>query len=323
MAFVDELKIFLEAGRGGDGVVRWRHEKYKEFAGPSGGNGGWGGNVVIKAVRDISRLARYAHFTELSAGAGGHGEENSKTGRNGDDLVLELPIGSVIKNIETGDVWELIKEGDSFQILKGGKGGLGNEHFKGSRNTTPTENTEGKIGLSGHFRIELRLIADVGLIGFPNAGKSTLLNELTNAKSKIAPYQFTTLEPHLGDFHGYILADIPGLIEGASEGRGLGHKFLRHIKRTKILLHCISLEEGDFTERHKTVRKELEGYDTELVEKKEIIVLTKTDTVSDKDLEKAKKESKKLNSEVLQVSVLDDSSIKVLREHLLSVLSEE
>ena len=213
-----------------------------------------------------------------------------------------------------------MKTGKSIKILNGGKGGLGNEYFKSATHQSPENQTDGKRGEEAEFDIELELVADAGLIGLPNAGKSSLINVLTNSKSKIGAYQFTTLEPYLGDMHGYILADIPGLIEGASEGRGLGHKFLRHIKRTKILLHCLSLENEDVVKAYKMIRNELKEYSEDLAEKKEVVILTKTDMIDEKTLDKAVKKISKLNKDVLSVTVLDDDSIKKLKDNLIKIL---
>ena len=319
MAFIDELKIHISAGRGGDGVVRWRHEKSVDMAGPAGGNGGKGGDVYLRAIRDISILARYKNTKEFVAEKGEAGMKKSMHGKNGADLVIDLPIGSVVTNLETREVFNLIEDEKLVKILNGGKGGLGNEYFKNAVNRTPEEQTDGKNPEQADFYIELELVADAGLIGLPNAGKSSLINVLTNSKSKIGAYQFTTLEPSLGDMHGYILADIPGLIEGASEGKGLGHKFLRHIKRTKTLLHCLSLENEDLVKAYKVIRNELKEYSEELTDKKEIVILTKTDLVDEKTLEKAIKKVSKLNSNVLSVTVLDDKSIKSLRDNLIKI----
>jgi len=323
MAFIDELKIKIKAGQGGNGVVRWLHEKDKEYSGPSGGNGGKGGDVYIKGVRDIGILAKYKNTKELVAERGQDGMKDSMHGKNGKDLVIELPLGSVVKNAETREVFNLLKDEETIKILNGGRGGLGNEYFKSSRNITPEQFTVGKSAEEAMFSIEVELVADAGLIGLPNAGKSSILNELTNAKSKVGAYQFTTLEPALGDMYGFILADIPGLIEGASEGRGLGDKFLRHIKRTKVLLHCISLETEDITSAYKVIRQELEAYSTELAEKDEIIILTKTDLVDEKTLKLRIKEAKKLNKSVLTVTVYDDASIKELKDSLIKILRKE
>jgi len=320
MAFIDELKIHISAGRGGDGVVRWRHEKSVDRAGPAGGNGGKGGDVYLRAIRDISILARYKNTKEFVAEKGEAGMKKSMHGKNGADLIIDLPIGSVVTNLETREVFNLIEDEKLVKILNGGKGGLGNEYFKNAVNRTPEEQTDGKNPEQADFYIELELVADAGLIGLPNAGKSSLINVLTNSKSKIGAYQFTTLEPSLGDMHGYILADIPGLIEGASEGKGLGHKFLRHIKRTKTLLHCLSLENEDLVKAYKVIRNELKEYSEELTDKKEIVILTKTDLMDEKTLEKAIKKVSKLNPNVLSATVLDDNSVKKLKDNLVKIL---
>ncbi|MFA6095656.1 MAG: GTPase, partial [Candidatus Paceibacterota bacterium] len=227
MAFVDEVTFHARAGRGGSGVVRWLHEKGKEYMGPAGGNGGKGGDVYVEAVRDIGILHGYRNIKLFEAEKGGDGGKKSMDGKTGEDLVLKLPVGSVVTNLDTLQSFDLLKEGERVLVLKGGRYGLGNEHFKGSTNQRPEMTTEGRVGEEADFHIELRLVVDAGFVGFPNAGKSSLLNALTNAKAKVAAYQFTTLEPNLGDLYGFILADIPGLIEGASEGKGLGDKFLR------------------------------------------------------------------------------------------------
>jgi GTP-binding protein len=247
----------------------------------------------------------------------------SKHGRKGEDLVIDLPIGSIITNLTTGTKIELLKDGEVISLLKGGHGGFGNEHFKGSTNQRPKESTPGKEGEQAQFSIELELVVDAGLIGLPNAGKSSLLNVLTNAEAKVGNYQFTTLEPNLGAFHEYVLADIPGLIEGASQGKGLGYKFLRHIRRTKILFHCISLENEDLLEVYKTIRTELENFDEELTKKKEVIILTKTDMVDEEILAKKKKKLAKLQVPILGVSILDDDSLAKLKKELSKILLKE
>lgn len=320
MAFIDELKIHIAAGKGGNGVVRWRHEKGIDKAGPAGGNGGKGGDVYVRAIRDIGILARYKNTKEFHAENGQDGMKKSMHGRNGNDLIIDFPIGCIIKNLETREVFNLIEDGKVIKILNGGKGGLGNEYFKSSVNRKPEIQTEGKRGEEADFDIELELVADAGLIGLPNAGKSSLINVLTHSKSKIGEYQFTTLEPSLGDMYGYIIADIPGLIEGASVGKGLGHKFLRHIKRTKILFHCLSLENEDLVKAYKVIRNELKEYNPELAEKKEVVIITKTDLVDKKTLEKVVKKVSKLNPLVLSVTTLDDDSVKKLKDDLIKIL---
>lgn len=320
MAFVDEVQFHARAGRGGSGVVRWLHEKGKEYMGPAGGNGGKGGDVYVEAVRDIGILAGYRNAKDFEAEDGKNGDKKGMEGRAGRDLVIKLPIGSVVYNMDTMQSFELLKDGDRVLILKGGRYGLGNEHFKASTNQRPEQFTEGRFGEEADFKVVLKLIVDAGLVGFPNAGKSSLLNAITNAKSKVASYQFTTLEPHLGDLYGFIIADIPGLIEGASEGRGLGDKFLRHISRTKMVLHCISLENEDIAGAHRVIRRELENYSDDLANKREVIILTKTDLVDLDTLNKKIAEAKKLSDIVLTVSVINDDEVKRFKDDLVKIL---
>ena len=322
MAFVDELKIHIRAGRGGDGVVRWLHEKGKEFMGPAGGNGGRGGNVSVQAVSDLNILSHYRHKKEFKAEDGGSGMSKSMHGKDGEDLVISVPIGSVITNLDNGKKVSLSEKGAAATLLFGGRGGLGNEHFKASTNVRPQESTLGKPGEEGEFMIEVELVVSAGLVGLPNAGKSSLLNALTNAEARVGEYHFTTLEPNLGALYEFILADIPGLIGGASEGKGLGHKFLRHVKRTKILFHCISLE-GDVMNAYETIRKEIELFDPELAKRKEVVILTKTDLASKDILEQARKSLSTKNPTIFDVSVYDDKSIEKLEKEILGILRTE
>ena len=353
MAFIDELTISAEAGRGGNGVVRWRQEKFVPKGGPAGGDGGRGGNFFVQAVRDIHILSKYKAKKAFSAGKGEDGGKKSLHGKNGEDFTLKLPLGSIITNLETDQRWELLNEGEQIMILRGGYGGFGNEHFKSSVNTTPQESREGQEGEKGNFKIELQIFADIGLIGLPNAGKSSLLNALTNADAKVGDYEFTTLDPNLGDFYGYTIADIPGLIEGANTGKGLGVKFLRHIKRTKMLAHLVSFEnffienEGTSPVRSKTskksvssngmmkvykqIRKELEKYDKNLglkedglATKDEIIVLTKSDVIEDiKIVNKKVAEFKKLGNKVFVLSLYDDKSVKTFQDALMKIFKKK
>ncbi len=315
MSLVDYVEINLSAGKGGDGVVRWRREKHIPKGGPAGGDGGRGGSVYISGVKNNAALQQYAGKSEMKAGNGEHGGSKSLYGEKGEDLVIVVPFGTQVTNIDTGESWDIVND-EKIKILQGGQGGLGNIHFKSSTNQAPQQQTNGKPGGSGRFSFELRLIADAGLIGLPSAGKSSLLNFLTGARSKTAEYHFTTLEPHLGNLYGYTLADIPGLINGASTGKGLGHKFLRHITRTKMLLHCISLESEDPESDYQIIRNELQNYSPELGDKPEQIIFTKADMVDEEKINKMKSKF----PDAWVVSVLDNKLLKSLQDKLIAKL---
>lgn len=320
MALIDELEVYIKAGKGGDGVVRFLHERGKEYGGPSGGNGGKGGDVYIRAVNDIGILYHYKNKKEFLAQNGEDGFRDNCHGKNGKDLIIDLPVGSILTNLTTRETFSLEKFGQVELILKGGRGGLGNTFFKGSTNQTPEESTPGVLGEDAKFKLELEMFADIGLVGLPNAGKSSFLNAFTNAAAKVGGYEFTTLEPNLGAFFEFVIADIPGLIEGASDGKGLGHKFLRHIKRTKMIAHLISAENEDVVKTYEIIRGELEAFDEGLSQKPEVVILTKIDTVSSAEVLKKQKALQKKNKNVWTLTLLDDGSIKACRDDLVKLL---
>lgn len=324
MALIDQVTLHAQAGRGGDGVVRWLHMKGKEKGGPAGGDGGRGGDIVIEGVRDLAALAQYRFTKKFRADKGENGGNNNKHGADGRDVVLKVPVGTVAKNTVTGEAVEILSEGQRETIFRGGAGGFGNAHFKSSVNQNPFESREGKPGQGGDIEISLKLIADVGLIGFPNAGKSSLLNELTNARSKVASYAFTTLDPHLGDFYGYVLADIPGLIEGASAGKGLGARFLKHIERTRFLVHLVSAEQEDLASAYRAIRGELSSFGRGLAEKKELVVLSKIDLLSAGEREEALGALRNAcGKEVMPLSILEPELVKAFSDRLAEELRED
>lgn len=313
---VDEVQVKIRAGDGGDGKVNFHREKFVPKGGPDGGDGGNGGDFYVMGVSDLSALRRFRYQKEFSAEDGRPGGANRKTGVSGKDEEIRIPVGTVICDEGEGENWEVRTVGERILLAKGGKGGRGNWHFKSSAHQTPMEFEEGKPGQERTLYLELRLIADVGLIGLPSVGKSNLLNELTKAKVKVAPYHFTTLEPNLGVMDGLIIADLPGLIEGAHEGKGLGIKFLKHIKRTKILIHCVGADSPDPLKDYSTIRAELEEYDKELLDRPEIILITKSDLVSEERLKEVKGKLKDVKGEILAVSIYDWDSLQKLKERL-------
>lgn len=310
---IDDVTIHVKAGNGGDGKVAFNSNM--KSLGPVGGSGGHGGSVYLEGITDIGALAQFRNKKDWSAKDGGRGQGQFVDGPRGEELVLRVPVGTVVHNLDTGNIHEIVKAGERVQVAQGGKGGRGNFHFRGPTNTSPKEFEPGTAGEQFNLRLELKLIADVGLIGLPNVGKSSLLNELTNAKSKVANYQFTTLEPNLGAYYGLILADIPGLIEGASLGKGLGIKFLRHIERTRVLLHCIAADSADPEKDYEVVRAELAQFNPKLLEKPEYILITKSD-LGIPNLETFKH----LNIKPLPVSIHDLDSLKELEKILRSLI---
>ena len=318
---IDDITIRVSAGSGGKGKVAFN--KNLMSLGPAGGSGGLGGSMYVEAVSDLAVLNRLRFKKEFHAEDGQDGQVQFRDGTTGKDLVIHVPVGTVIHNLTSGLDIEVVKLGERVLVAKGGKGGRGNFHFRSSTNTTPREFETGVSGEEATLRLELKFIADIGFIGLPNVGKSSLLNELTNAKAKVANYQFTTLEPNLGVFYDLILADIPGLIEGASTGKGLGIKFLRHIERTKVLFHFIAADSENPAKDYKTVRKELGQHHKELLAKPEYLFLARSDTVDPKDLKKKITALKKLNKSVLPISIYDFDSIEQVKKILQGLEKEK
>ena len=318
--FIDDVTIKVKAGDGGDGNVSFNRNMLS--LGPSGGSGGDGGNVYAEGVADLSALAQFRNKKEVNAENGEHGKPQFNDGANGKDHIIKVPVGTVVHNLTTNEDTEIIKTGEQVILAKGGHGGKGNYLFRSPRNTSPERFQKGLVGENAVIRLELKLIADVGFVGLPNVGKSSLLNELTEAKSKVANYPFTTLEPNLGAYYNLILADIPGLIEGAHAGKGLGIKFLSHIERTKIIFHFISSESPDPTKDYKIVKNELGKYNKELIKKPEYLFLTKCDAVSPEELKKKITVLKKLNKNISPISILMPETIKEV-EKILNKIEEE
>jgi GTP-binding protein len=322
MAFVDEVTIRARAGKGGDGVIRWLHIKGTEKAGPAGGDGGKGGDIILKGARDLGALSRYRYEKSFVAPNGGSGENNNRHGRDGDPVILQVPVGTLARVKATGQEFDLTHEGEEVVVFSGGAGGKGNARFKSSINQNPFKQTDGRVGEGGDIELTLKLIAEAGFVGYPNAGKSSLLNALTNAKSRVGAYPFTTLDPHLGDFYGHILADIPGLIEGASAGRGLGSKFLKHIERTKIIVHLVSAEEEDLAKAYGGVRAELEQFGAHLGEKRRLVVLSKADLLEPSERENALEVlSAAAGERAVPVSSVDPEFLKAFSDLLSRELS--
>ncbi len=318
---IDDVKISVTAGHGGKGTVAFN--KTKMNRGPVGGSGGKGGSVFFEGISDLNALNKFRFKKEFNAENGMDGLPQLHDGHNGKDLILSVPLGTVVHKLNAREDVEVTKIGQRELVARGGRGGKGNYLFRSSTNTTPREFEEGEIGESFDLHLELKLIADVGIVGLPNVGKTSLLNELTNAKSKVANYPFTTLEPNLGVYYELILADLPGLIEGASKGKGLGIKFLRHVERTKTLFHFIAADAADPVLDYKTVRGELEAYNKLLLEKPEYLFISKSDTVSQDAVAGIIDKLEKLNQNVIPISIYDWDSIERVRKILNDLISEK
>ena len=327
MKFLDQVKIYIKAGNGGHGSPSFRREKFIEFGGPNGGDGGKGGSVILKSERNLNTLIDYRFQQHHKAERGENGSGQNRTGRGGENLFLKVPVGTqVFEEDNKTLIYDFSKEGEEFVVANGGKGGLGNTRFKSSTNRAPKKFTKGVFGEEYVIWLQLKTIADVGIVGLPNAGKSSLLGAITNATPKIANYKFTTLNPNLGvatyDNKEITLADIPGLVEGAHEGVGLGIQFLKHIERCKTLMHLIDITNEDLENTYQQVKNELGSYSKELLNKKEIIVLNKTDLLDgDTVKEIVKNFSKNKSSEVVTLSTIEKDSVSKIKAKLLSYVS--
>lgn len=328
MGFIDEAKFFVKAGDGGNGCVSFRREKYVPKGGPNGGDGGRGGSVILRARHSLQSLIDFRFRSHFKGERGEHGKGKDMHGKGGKDSYVDVPVGSVIKNAETDEVIvDLTVDGETYTIAKGGDGGMGNPHFASGTNRTPRIATKGQAGEEYWLKIELKLIADVGLVGLPNAGKSTLLSKLSAANPKIASYPFTTLEPQLGvlQFKYYdpcIIADIPGLVEGAHDGIGLGHKFLRHIERTSILLHVVDIADENAEGNFHIIENELMSYKEELAERTQVLVLNKRDLVTDSELEDIERIFGQLAQRVVTISGQSGEGIEKLKETVAVILND-
>jgi len=318
---IDEATITVKAGNGGNGSVSFKRNAQTAKGGPDGGNAGNGGDVYVQGINDFTTLTEFRYKKSVRAEDGVNGGKQNLYGKNGEELVVLIPVGTQVTNLDTNESFEVTDTATKILIAKGGKGGRGNNEFKSATNQTPYYAEKGESGEQKRFFLELKLIADIGLIGLPNSGKSSLLDALTNAHPKIGAYAFTTLEPNLGVLSGLVIADIPGLIEGASEGKGLGDKFLKHVEKTRVLIHCIDLLSTDIKSDYQTIRNELKVYNPKMLDKKELLVLTKTDMVDEKIIKKCIKTAQKLNENYLTVSIYDDVSLEALTAKILELTS--
>ncbi len=322
--FIDYAKIRLRAGNGGAGIVAFHREKYIDKGGPSGGNGGRGGNIIFSTNPNLHTLQDIRYRRLYKAENGKSGGANKRTGKSGEDLIIQVPCGTIIKDLNTNNiVIDMVKENESHIVCQGGIGGRGNYNFKSSVQQTPRFAQEGISGEELHVELELKILADVGLVGLPNAGKSTLLSVMTTAKPKIADYPFTTLQPHLGivkygEYQSFVMADIPGLIEGASQGKGLGHQFLKHIERNRILLFLIDILEPNPQDVFDKLSNELSTFNKTLMDKPKLVVRTKRDTMDEaKNLENWKN----FSEEYIDISSVSNTGLDILKDRLVSFLS--
>ena len=327
MKFLDQVKIYIKAGNGGDGSPSFRREKFIEYGGPDGGDGGNGGSVILKAERNLNTLIDYRYQQHHKAKRGDNGSGQNRTGKSGDNLILKVPLGTqVFEEDNKTLIFDFIKIGEEFVAAAGGKGGLGNTRFKSSTNRAPRKFTKGTPGEEFTIWLQLKTIADIGIIGLPNAGKSSLLAAITNANPKIANYQFTTLNPNLGvasyDDKEITIADIPGLIEGAHKGTGLGIQFLKHIERCKSLLHMIDITNDDIQKSYNQVKNELKNYSAKLSKKKELIILNKIDLIDKKKLQDIVNNfSKNTKSEIITMSTFEKKIVSKIKAKLISYAS--
>ncbi len=328
MKFLDQAKIYVKAGNGGSGSASFRREKFVEFGGPDGGDGGDGGSIIVESDRNLNTLIDFRYSQHFKAQHGKSGSKRNRTGANGENLILKVPVGTQIYEEDNNTlIYDFTKNKERYLVASGGKGGLGNLRFKSSVNRAPKKKTSGKNGEEFWIWLQLKVIADIGIIGKPNAGKSSLLAALTRAKPKIANYPFTTINPNLGvtyyDRKEVTLADIPGLVEGAHKGIGLGDKFLRHIERCKVLLHLIDLNEDNLVKTYKQIIKELSSYDKKLNEKREIVFFNKSDLFNDEEIKKKLIEfKKKINANYEVISVLSNKDVQKVKKLLIKYASK-
>ena len=323
--FVDYIKIHAKSGNGGQGSAHLHREKYIDKGGPDGGDGGRGGHIIIRANREMWTLYHLKFKQHFRAEQGGAGSKSRSTGKDGEDIYIDVPLGTIVRDGETDEIlFEVTENGEEVILLEGGKGGRGNWHFKSATNQTPRYAQSGIEGTEGWFRVELKLLADVGLVGFPNAGKSTLLSVITSAKPKIADYAFTTLKPNLGivkyrDFRSFVMADIPGIIEGAAEGKGLGHRFLRHIERNSTLLFLIPADSDDIQNEYEVLLNELRKHNPELIDKQRLLAISKSDMLDDELMDEISKELPD-DVEHIFISSVAQQGITELKDRLWAML---